>query len=179
MSARISRALLLPLLITLTSAWAQTKIGYVDWEELIESAPQIGVARDRLDAEFRPRNETIEDSEKQLREMEERLIRDAAVMSEEQRQILERSIRTLRRDVQRDKEDLREELDYRLQEERQRVEQEIYEIVRRFAEDSDYDLIIPGPALFASDAINLTEQLLERLRSSFESTAAPDPPPEQ
>ncbi len=179
MRARTSLALL-PLLVTLAPAWAQTKIGYVDWEELIESAPQIGVARDRLDAEFRPRNEAIEDNEKELREMEEKLVRDAAVMSEEVRQTLERAIRALRRDVQRDKEDLREELDYRLQEERQRVEQEIYEIVRRFAEDNGYDLIIPGPALYASDAVNLTEQLLARLRSSFEATAAaPDPPSEQ
>ncbi len=177
MRASSLTGLLLAALAAVAPAQAQTKIGYVDWEELLRNAPQIEIARDQLDAEFRPRNQAIEANEKRLRELEERLIRDAAVMSEEVRSTLERQIRGLRRDVQRDKEDLREELDYRLQEQRQRVEQEIYEIVRRFAEDSGYDLIIPGPALYASDAINLTEQLLERLRESFErATPTQDSP---
>ena len=168
---KTSIGLFLWVLLGLIPAGAQTKIGYVNWEDLLKSAPQIKVARDKLDAEFRPRNEDIEAEEKKLRELEERLIRDAATMNEEQRQSLERQVRSLRRAVQHDREDLREEIDYRVQEVRQRVEQEIYEIVRQFAQDNGYDLIIPGPALYASDAINLTEQLLERLRTSFDNGA--------
>lgn len=149
-----------------TGAWAQTKIGYVDWEEILRNAPQIGTAKAKLEAEFSDQNAAIERQEQNLRELEERLVRDAAVMSDEQRQLLERTVRNQRRDVQREKEDLREEIDFSLQEERQRVEQEIYEIVRQFAQAEGYDLIIPGPALFASNQVNLTEQLLERLRKS-------------
>ena len=152
--------------------WAQTKIGYVDWEEILRNAPQIGTAKAKLEAEFSEQNAAIEAAEVNLRELEERLVRDAAVMGEEQRQILERNIRNQRRDVQREKEDLREEIDFSLQEERQRVEEEIYEIVRQFAQSEGYDLIIPGPALFASDQINLTKQLLDRLR-----TPAPEDTP--
>ncbi|MDJ0653242.1 MAG: OmpH family outer membrane protein [Xanthomonadales bacterium] len=154
-------------LVAAPIAYSQTRVGYVDWEELIKSAPQIQVARDKLDTEFRAKNEAIAEKERDLLDREERLLRDSAVMSSEIRERQEREIRTLRRDVQREKEDLREELDYRLQEERQRVEEEIYDIVRAFAEENGFDLIIPGPALYASDAINLTGQLLQRLRVSF------------
>ena len=88
---------------------------------------------------------------------------------------VERRIRALRRDVQRDRQDLADELDFRLNEETQRVEEEIYEVVRNFARENGYDLILPGPALFASDTINLTDDLLARLRSEADQA----PPSEQ
>jgi outer membrane protein len=143
----------------------QTKIGYVDWKRLVESAPQIQIARDKLDAEFRPRNETIEADEAILREMEVRLQRDGIVMGPTEEQALQRQIRSLSRTVQRDKEDLAEELDYRLTEERQQVEDEIYKIIMVFAKEKGYDIILPGPTLFVNDEINLTDRLLERLRA--------------
>jgi outer membrane protein len=154
-------------LLAFTAQAQQTKIGYVDWKRLVESAPQIQIARDKLDSEFRPRNESIEADEAILREMEERHQRDSAVMSLTEAQSLERQIRALRRTVQRDKEDLAEELDYRLTEERQRVEDEIYKIINVFAEENGYDLIIPGPTLFVNDEINLTDRLLERMRAGY------------
>ena len=143
----------------------QTKIGYVDWKRLVESAPQIQIARGKLDAEFRPRHDTIEADEAILREMELTYQRDSAVMGLPEAQALERRIRSLRRTVQRDKEDLTEELDYSLTKERQQVEDEIYKIIRVFARENDYDLILPGPMLFVNEEINLTDQLLERLRA--------------
>jgi len=144
-----------------------TKIGYVDWSRLVESAPQITVARDMLDAEFRPRNEEIEARESELRGLEERLQRDSAIMSASEIRNLEQRIRAVRRDVQRDREDLIDELDFRLNEERQRVQDRIYEIVRSFALENDYDLILPGPAVYASESIDLTDELIARLRSEF------------
>ena len=145
----------------------QTKIGYVDWKRLVESAPQIQIARDKLDAEFRPRNETIEADESILREMEQRHQRDIAIMGPTEAQSLERQIRSLRRTVQRDKEDLAEELDYRLTEERQQVEDEIYKIIRVFAKEDGYDLILPGPMLYVNEEINLTDRLLVRMRAAY------------
>jgi outer membrane protein len=145
----------------------QTKIGYVDWKRLVESAPQIQIARDKLDAEFRPRNETIEADEAILREMEQRHQRDIAVMGLTEAQALERQIRSLRRTVQRDKEDLAEELDYRLTEERQQVEDEIYKIIMVFAKEDGYDLILPGPMLYVNEEINLTDKLLVRMRAAY------------
>ena len=161
-----SFAILAALTLLAASAQAQqTKIGYVDWKRLVESAPQIQIARNKLDAEFRPRNETIEADEAILREMDARYQRDGAIMGLAEKQGLERQMRSLRRTAQRDKEDLAEELDYRLTEERQRVEDEIYKIIKVFAVEKGYDLILPGPTLYVRDAINLTDRLLVRLRA--------------
>jgi outer membrane protein len=162
---------LLLALLPAASSWAQSgaKLGYVDWTRLVESAPQIALARDKLDAEFRPRNELIEASEAELRQLEEQFQRDNAIMGAGEVRSLEQRIRTLRRDVQRNREDLADELDFRINEERQRVEDEIYEIVRTFAVSNEYDLILAGRALFVSDAIDLTDELLGQLRST------PDP----
>ena len=168
MQLRINKSILLLMTLSLLAGGAQaqqTKIGYVDWKRLVESAPQIQIARDKLDAEFRPRNEAIEADEAILREMELRHQRDGDIMGLPEKQALERQIRSLRRTVQRDKEDLAEELDYRLTEERQTVEDEIYKIIRVFARENGYDLILPGPMLFVNEEINLTDQLLVRLRA--------------
>ncbi len=145
------------------------KIGYVNWEELLQSAPQIQSVKNQLTAEFESRKDQITEDEDRLSQFEEQLIRDSDLMSDTVRVETERRIRELRRKVQRDKEDLRVELDYRLDTKRQQVEDEIYNVVRLFAQENSYDLIIPGPALYASDSINLTEQLLERLQLSFEA----------
>lgn len=162
---------LLIMLCLAPTAWAQinNKIGYVNWEELLQSAPQIQSVKDQLTTEFESRKDQITLDETRLSQLEEQLIRDSALMSDAIRVETERRIRELRRNVQRDKEDLRVELDYRLDSKRQQVEDEIYSVVREFAQENGYDLIIPGPALYASDSINLTEQLLERLQQSFEA----------
>jgi outer membrane protein len=187
MNRLLPKLLLLTALLSAMPIWGQTpgnegaaipaaKIGYVDFGRLVESAPQIAVARDQLDAEFRPRNEAIDANEQSLRELEERFQRDAAIMASSEVQSMERRIRALRRDVQRDRQDLADELDFRLNEETQRVEEEIYEIVRNFARENGYDLILPGPALYASDTINLTDELLARLRTEADQPIPVDQP---
>lgn len=174
-----SRSLLILLLALLPAAvaWGQeraAKIGYVNLNIVVESAPQIALAKDRLDDEFRPSYESIEEREGELRRLEERWQRDSAIMSQSETRTLEQRIRALRRDVQRDREDLADELDFRLNEMRQRVEDEIYEILRQFALENDYDLILPGPALYASEAIDLTDELLARLRTDFAAAEESD-----
>ncbi len=167
---RIDAWPLLLVFILSSPAWGQdsARIGYVNWDEITQSAPQIQYVKDKLTIEFDNRKNQIADDEETLSQLEERLVRDSSLMTDSVRIETERSIRELRRKVQRDKEDLRVELEYRLDSERQQVEDEIYKVVTDFAQENGYDLIIPGPALYASDSINLTEQLLERLRVSFE-----------
>ena len=43
----------------------------------------------------------------------------------------------------------------------------------QFAREKDYDLIVPSPVIYASPKVDITEQILDRLRRQ----AAKGPPP--
>ena len=66
--------LLMLLMIVATSATAQQlRVGYVDMKQVLDNAPQVLAGREKLDLEFRPRNETIEFQERQVQAMDDRL----------------------------------------------------------------------------------------------------------
>ena len=44
----------------------QLRVGYVDMKQVLDLALQVCAGREKLDLEFRPRNETIEFQERQV-----------------------------------------------------------------------------------------------------------------
>ena len=96
------------------------QIGYVDMKRVLDNAPQVVAGRSLLDQEFRSRNDAIELDESRLTLMESQLAQ-ADMTSDEYRR-LERDALELRRNVERRKEDLRDELSFRRTEEVQRLE---------------------------------------------------------
>lgn len=172
MDRRLAIGLLIFGLATGVAAADELKVGYVDFERVALNSPQIAEGKARLDEEFRPRNEALEIEEQRLQDMEDRLLRDAAVMTEAQEQAMERELRALRRQVQRDREDLVDEFNFRLNEVQQEVEKEIEEIVRRFADDNNFDLILVTHVLYVSERIDITDQVIEILRRENASESA-------
>ena len=54
------------------SAQAQSvQIGYVNMKQVLDIAPQVMAGREKLDLEFRPRNEEIEAEEAQMQALEQ------------------------------------------------------------------------------------------------------------
>ena len=159
-------ALLLAAAPAVASAQA-LRVGYVDMKEVLDNAPQVIAGREKLDLEFRPRNEAILAEEQRLNDMEQRLQRGD--LSESARLRLEREVRELRRTVNRQREDLRDELSFRRTEEVQRLEDQINLAVREIAERNGYDLIISSPVVYASPALDITDLILDQLQIEFEA----------
>ena len=104
---RILPILLMFLMVVAMPATAQQlRLGYVDMKRVLDSAPQVLAGRDQLDLEFRPRNDAIEFQERQVQDMEDRL--QLGDIAEDARIRLERDLREMRRNVNRQKEDLRD-----------------------------------------------------------------------
>ena len=154
------------------AAQEATKIGYVDMKRLVDMAPQIQEGKNKLDREFRTINDEVLEDEEELTELEDRLARDRAVMSDPEVANLERQIRTLRRDVRRKKEDLREEFTFRLTQELQEVEEEINDAVRALAREQGFDLLLRSPVVYASERIDITDEVLSQLQQDFERQQA-------
>ena len=143
------------------------RIGYVDMKEVLDNAPQVIAGREKLDLEFRPRNEAILAEEQRLNDMEQSLQRGD--LTESARMRLEREVRELRRSVNRQREDLRDELSFRRTEEVQRLEDQIDQAVHEIAERNGFDLIISSPVVYASPTLDITDLILEQLHIEFEA----------
>ena len=165
---RFMPILLMFLMIVAASANAQQlRVGYVDMKQVLDNAPQVLAGREKLDLEFRPRNETIEFQERQVQAMDDRL--QMGDLTEDARIRLDRESREMRRNVNRQKEDLRDELSFRRTEEVQKLEEQINLAVEEIARNNGYDLILSSPVVYADPSLHITQLILDQLRLEYEA----------
>ena len=145
----------------------QLRVGYVDMKQVLDNAPQVLAGREKLDLEFRSRNETIEFQERQVQAMDDRL--QMGDLSEDARIRLDRELREMQRNVNRQKEDLRDELSFRRTEEVQKLEVQISEAVEEIARNNGYDLILSSPVVYADPSLDITQLILDQLRLEYEA----------
>jgi len=164
----------LALLCSSSAIAADMKIGAVDPAKVLEQAPQAEVARALLEKEFAERDRELVELQQKYRTLEETLARDGLMMSPEQRDGKERELRNMQRDVRRTQEAFRDDLNIRRNEEFGKLQREIYEAIIRMAERDGYDLILSEGVIYASDKVDLSDQLIEQLKQQFsQSTATP------
>jgi len=145
----------------------QLRVGYVDMKQVLDNAPQVLAGREKLDLEFRPRNETIEFQERQAQAMDDRL--QLGDLAEDARIRLDRELREMRRNVNRQREDLRDELSFRRTEEVQKLEEQINQAVEEIARDNAYDLILSSPVVYADPTLDITQLILDQLKLEYEA----------
>lgn len=165
--ATLSILLVLPLWLTLMPvAGADIKVGFINPVKVLETAPQAEAARNELEREFARRKDDLEVEEANLRKLEERLGRDAAIMSDAERQRMERDVLARKRDLRRAMEEFREDLNLRRNDELAKLQREILQVINELAEEQGYDLIVGEGVIYASDGIDISDQVLERLRQT-------------
>lgn len=158
---------ILAILLSTTAAAQELRIGYVNMKAVLDNAPQVITGRDKLDLEFRPRNDAIEREEAQLEAVENRL--GNGDLGAEERSRLERDAREMQRNILRQREDLRDELSFRRTEEVQRLEDQINLAVEDIAQNYGYDLVLSSPVVYANPALDITGLILQRLQEEHDA----------
>ena len=152
---------------------ALTRVGYVDMKRLLDNAPQVVAGRQKLQKEFSARDEALRADEARSATLHARQAQDAATMTKDDEASLQREIDALDRSIKRHRDTLRADLKTRSDQELDRSWRQINDAVVQFAREKDYDLIVPSPVIYASPKVDITEQILDRLRRQ----AAKNPPP--
>lgn len=150
------------------------KIGYVDMKRLFDEAPQVQLVREALDREFRPRNEALLADEERLQDIRTQLDEQSA-LSPPERQSLMLESRNLERSIDRRRRDLAEEVRFRTNAETSALEQTIELAVSEVAKAGTYDLILTSPVAYASERLDITEDVLAWLAADLETTNTPSP----
>jgi outer membrane protein len=141
---------------------ADYKIGFVNTERLFREAAPAKRAQQKLEKEFAARDAEIQKTAKQVRDLQERLERDGATMSETERRNKERDLANLSRDLQRAQRELREDVNLRRNEEYASVQERADRVIRQIADSEKFDLILQE-VVFASQRIDITDRVIKAL----------------
>ena len=162
MKIRISLFLMLMMVAGLSHA--ELKIGYVDLGRVMEKSPQAAKLRTRLENEFSPRVKTLKSQAKELQTLEDKLGKDGAIMSEEERRRVDKDLREKKRDFERAQQEFSEDANLRRNEELGNLQKHLLEVVRTIAKEEAYDLLVTE-AIWANEQVDVTNRVLQKLET--------------
>ncbi len=150
-------------------ALAETKVGYLDVTRVAEESPQYADARKSLQKELERRESDLRAKAETLKKLEEKMQRDAAVMSESELKRLERDILSRQRKLKNARDEYRDELSLRQNEERNKLLRQVSEVVREIGKSEGYDLILTEGVAYFSKNVDLSDKVLSQLEKNFKS----------
>ncbi|MDP3931047.1 MAG: OmpH family outer membrane protein, partial [Methylococcaceae bacterium] len=98
-----------------------------------------------------------------IQTLQEKLTKDASVMSESERANLERDISNKARDAKRAQQEFSEDFNVRRNEELGKLQRRIVEAIRGIAKEQGYDLLLTDGVIYSNEEIDITEQVQKKL----------------
>jgi outer membrane protein len=147
-------------------AWAELKIGVVDYGRLVEESPQAKSALDSIRTEFTPRQRDLQNQQASLKAKEDRLQKDGATMSQDQRTNSEKDLRDSYRELQRKQSEVQDDFNARRNEEMSRLQKILIEQVRIYAKAQNFDLVIADGVIYTTPTIDITPAILAQLQAN-------------
>ena len=143
-------------------------VAVIDPNRVVEQSPQYEAARKALQQEVGDREQQLLERQNQISELQEKLERDAALMSSDEIKRLQNDIRNRDRKLKYAQAEAREDLTLRQNEMRIKLGKEVEEVVTELAEEKNIDLIVSGEEVFYfSGRIDISDEVVERMRSKL------------
>ena len=146
-------------------AAAEIKVGVINYARLFEESPQAKVVRDSLQAEFGPRLQQLVTQENALKAKGEKLQKDVATMTPEQRTKAEKELRDSARELDRKKSELQDDSNAKRQEEMNRLQRSLITEITEYAKTQNYDIVIAEGVIYATPTVDITAAVLQALQS--------------
>jgi len=157
-------------------AWAEGKMAVVDFQRLAQESPQGKAIMEAMRAEFSPRERTLQAQMQALKAKQDKLQKDAATMTEDQRIRAEKELRDGERDFERARGELQDDVTARRNEEMSRLQRTLLEEVRTYAKAQNLDLVVSGEAvLYNTAAYDITPAVLAALQTHAPAAPAAGP----
>lgn len=140
------------------------KIGFVNAIKVMDKAPQVERANNKLEEEFAPRQDEIVNAKQEIKNLEVRFSKQVALMSDAEARRLSRQIRDKQRELQRLQEAFREDYNIRRNEELDKIQKIIIKVIQEIAKRESYDFILSDGVVWASKRVDITDKVLRHLR---------------
>src|SRR5580658_1927456 len=146
-------------------AWADLKIGVVNYSKLMQESPQAKAAQDALRGEFAGKQKELQTQQQTLKSKEDSLQRDSATMTADQRTAAERDLRDGNRELQLKVQQYQDDFNARQNEELSKLQKTLVEEVQNYAQGQKFDLVLADGVIFASPVLDITPQVLAALQA--------------
>lgn len=168
----VMAAALLSGMVLSAPALAEIKVGVVNYQRLLGESPQAKVANDTIRNEFLPRENELQRLQGSLKAKEEKLTKDAATMSEDQRSRSEKELRDGARDLQRRQQELQDDFNARRNEEMARLQKALVDEVQAYAKSQGFDLVLADGVIYFSNGLDITPAIITSLQNRKAAPAA-------
>lgn len=147
-----------------SAAEPELKIGYVNGERVLREAAPAKAAQSKLEAEFKKRENDLNDVGNRLRLAMEKLEKESPALSEGERNRRQRELSEQERDFQRKRRELLEDLNQRKNEELAAVSERASKVIKQIFDAEKYDLILTEAAFF-SKRVDITNRVIDALNA--------------
>lgn len=145
-------------------AMAQTKIGVVDFTQVFAASPQFKAMEEASNSEFGPRAQQLQSQQQAFKARAEKLQKDSATMTADQKSRAEKELRETARDLERKQTDLEQEANEWRRNEMRKIEGQLLSEVQEYAKAQSFDVVIAKSAVvFSAPAIDITPAVLQAL----------------
>jgi outer membrane protein len=144
-------------------ASAEVKMGVVNFQKLLEEAPQTKTAMAALENEFAPRRRELLTLQNDLKAKDEKLQKEGAVMAEADRAKAEKSLRDQQREFSRKAGEFQDDASTRRNEEIGKVQHYLVTEIQGYASAQGYDLVLGDGVFFAKGPLDITANVLALL----------------
>ena len=155
----------LPLAAQAEAQAQEVRIGIVNTERILRDSAPAKAAELKLKQEFVKRDEELQKLASRLKETNDKLERDSAVLAENERTKRQREAAELDRELQRRTREFREDVNQRKNEELSQVVERSRKVIRQVAEQEKYDLVVED-AIYFNGRIDITDKVLRALNGS-------------
>jgi outer membrane protein len=146
-------------------AAADMKVGVVNFQKLLEDAPQTKTAMQTLETEFGPRRRELLTMQNDVKARDDKLQKEGAVMSEADRAKTEKTLRDQQRELSRKAGEFQDDANTRRNEEIGKVQRYLVGEVQTWANAQGFDLVLAEGVLYAKQPLDITPQVLAVLQT--------------
>jgi outer membrane protein len=158
-------------------AGAEVKMGVVNFQKLLEDAPQTKTAMQALENEFAPRRRELLTLQNDLKAKDEKLQKEGAVMAEADRAKAEKTLRDQQREFSRKAGEFQDDASTRRNEEIGKVQRYLVTEIQAYANAQGFDLVLGDGVFFAKGPLDITANVLAVLATKPASLPAAPPAP--
>ncbi len=151
------------LLLAATTVLADTKIGYVQADKVMQSAPQTAEVGKKLEKEFGARSTELQRLQKQVETQEVALEKDSLTLTESERNKKMRDISDFKMALERKQQEFNEDINIRKNEELAALQDKIKAAVASVAQSSGLDIVLFSGVAYASKQADITDSVLKAM----------------
>jgi outer membrane protein len=179
---------ILAALLMTPAVWAQaaapatTKVGVINVQAAIASTAEGKQAAAELQSQFAPRTTELQNLQKQIEDLRNRLQTGQSTLSDEEKARLQREGDQLTRAFQRKQQEFQDDTNDAQQDVVNRIGRKLVDVLNKYSKDNGYSVVLDDssqqtPVLFAANQIDVTQDIIRLYDQSYPvktgATAAP------